>query len=177
MEDIKLKKLLSDNLKLKLGHIRTLLAEQCIHPNYLKPMQAKCLLSVLKTNTLIILPTVYGKSLIYDILPYLCCTTNQNNSVKKIAILSPLNIIIDSVLQRHPVTATSISSIINSVTIDDDNDSEEKPVNEQQSNDFVYIIGHPEQLLNDQAIVKLKKSTFVKDVSHIVIDEIHCIVT
>ena len=32
---MKLKKILSDNLKLKLGHIRTLLAEQCIHPNYL----------------------------------------------------------------------------------------------------------------------------------------------
>ena len=32
---MKLKKILSDNLKLKLGRIRTLLAEQCIHPNYL----------------------------------------------------------------------------------------------------------------------------------------------
>ena len=56
MEDTKLKKILSDNLKLKLGHIRTLLAEQCIHPNYFKPMQAKCLLPALKTNTLIIRP-------------------------------------------------------------------------------------------------------------------------
>ena len=44
-------------------------------------MQAKCLLSALKTNILIILPTGYGKSLIYDILPYLRSSKNQNNSV------------------------------------------------------------------------------------------------
>ena len=60
---------------------------------------------------------------------------------------------------------------------DGNNDNEEKPVNKQQSNDFVYTVGHPEQFLNDQAITKLKKSALVKDISHIVIDEIHCIVT
>ena len=53
MEDLKLKKILSNYLKFKLGHIRSLHAEQCINPNYLKPMQAKCLLSALKTNILI----------------------------------------------------------------------------------------------------------------------------
>ena len=64
------------------------------------------------------------------------------------------------------------------MTINDgNNDNEEKPVNKQQSNDFVYTVGHQEQFLNDQAITKLKKSAFVKDISHIVIDEIHCIVT
>ena len=49
------------------------------------------------------------------------------------------------------------------MTINDgNNDNEEKPVNKQQSNDFVYTVGHPEQFLNDQAITKLKKSAFVK---------------
>ena len=55
-------------------------------------MQIKCIKSALETDTLVILPTGYGKSLVYELIQIIC------NS--KMVIISPINAIIDRQVRR-----------------------------------------------------------------------------
>ena len=55
-------------------------------------MQIKCINSALEKDTLVILPTGYGKSLVYELKQIIC------NS--KMIIISPINAIIDEQIRR-----------------------------------------------------------------------------
>ena len=59
---------------------------------FLNPMQIKCIKSALETDTLVILPTGYGKSLVYELIQIIC------NS--KMIFISPINAIIDERLDQ-----------------------------------------------------------------------------
>ena len=61
--------------------------ERHLSLNFLKPLQGESVKCSLKNDTLAVLPTGYGKSLIYEIIQKI------NNS--KIVLISPLNSIIE----------------------------------------------------------------------------------
>ena len=58
----------------------------------LNPMQIKCIKSALETDSLVILPTGYGKSLVNGLIQIIC------NS--KMIIISPINTITDEQIRR-----------------------------------------------------------------------------
>ena len=60
--------------------------------NYLKPLQAKSVKSALAGDSLIVLPTGYGKSLIFELVPSI--------TTSRAIIVSPLNAIIEEQRQR-----------------------------------------------------------------------------
>ena len=59
---------------------------------FLNPMQIKCIKSALETDTLVILPTGYVKSLVYELIQIIC------NS--KMIIISLINAITDEQIRR-----------------------------------------------------------------------------
>lgn len=72
--------------------------------NYLKPLQSVSLKKSLEGDCMIILPTGYGKSLIFQLLPLIC------NS--KIIIVSPLSAIIQEQVQKFGQHALKIDGKI-----------------------------------------------------------------
>ena len=74
--------------------------------NYLKPLQVKSVKSALAGDTLIVLPTGYGKSSIFELVPLI---TNS-----KAVIVSPLNAIIEEQCQRLGDSAIHINATLTS---------------------------------------------------------------
>lgn len=68
--------------------------------SYLKPLQCQSLKAALFSDSMIILPTGYGKSLIFELLPLL------NNS--QIIIVSPLNAIIEEQVSKFGTDFTCL---------------------------------------------------------------------
>lgn len=63
--------------------------------NYLRPKQLQCLREVVQKDLIAVLPTGYGKSLVYELLPFYCKFV-KNISCTVIVIV-PLN----SILQQE----------------------------------------------------------------------------
>ena len=59
-------------------------------------MQIKCIKSALETDMLVILPTGYGKSLVYELIQIICDS--------KMIIISPVNAITDEQIRRLDLT-------------------------------------------------------------------------
>jgi superfamily II DNA helicase RecQ len=63
-----------------------------------------CLRSIWnRTDIIVCLPTGYGKSLIYDILPY------DSNGVTVVIVITPLNAIVTDIIARHQGFAMKLS--------------------------------------------------------------------
>lgn len=126
----------------------------------LKPKQSECLqLAFARNDIIACLPTGYGKSLLYEVLPYL--ELEQKNCVTdSIAIVvMPLNAIIDDQLYKLGKR---------SIKVEPGSDSM------QGLAEFKYILGHPETILDDKMHDILLSIS--SRVSWIVVDEAHCIV-
>lgn len=106
---------------------------------YLKPMQIKCIKAAAKGDVLALLPTGYGKSVVYDILPYYMKANHFSDNVSKIVIVCPLNIILDEIKKRHPHTAVCVADLCvkttESKSIDFDDDEDLESCREKQSFD------------------------------------------
>lgn len=76
--------------------------------NFLKPLQGKCIKSGLHNDTLVVLPTGYGKCLIYEMLPRI-----QNT---KIVVISPLKAIIEDQYTKLGELAVSIDGKLMALT-------------------------------------------------------------
>lgn len=72
--------------------------------NYIKPKQIDCVKYALNCDTLVILPTGYGKSLVYELV--------QNITKTKVIIISPINAIIDEQVNRFGDAAMKIDDRI-----------------------------------------------------------------
>ena len=77
-----------------------------VNYNSLKPLQCECLKAAAMRDTIAILPTGYGKSLIFEMLPILSEVMYTNGSASgsaasAIIICSPLNSIIEEQLTRY----------------------------------------------------------------------------
>lgn len=171
-------KKLDNMLTMKMGPCLMLKHECYIEFVSLKPMQVRCLEGGVDNDVLCMLSTGYGKSLIYEILPYYRKVKYNLSYIPKVVVVCPLNIILSSIEVKHPHTAKRIGDLMSNKSSRDSFDTEEHEHELQQiSTDFTFLIGHPEQFLTNEAIALMRCSSFAKDVSHIVIDEAHCVVT
>ena len=69
---------------------------------HLKPLQSKSLKLAIEKDVVVVLPTGYGKSLIFEVLPYLNDT--------KVVIVCPLNAIIYEQVQKFGEDAICIEN-------------------------------------------------------------------
>lgn len=149
---------------IKLNKQRVML---CLPPyEGLKVKQVMCLRSVFQVkDSIICLPTAYGKSMIYDILPYI-----EGSSDKDVVIvITPLNAIMNEVLLRHGKLAMKLS-VECAISGTEENIRFEY-------GQFTYLVSHPELILQKEfcAIMKAWKSKV--DCKWLVVDEVHCVST
>ena len=123
----------------------------------LKVKQLQCLRLLLeKKNVLGNLPTGFGKSLIFDLLPYLSCNLTPSIAI----IISSLNVIIDEMVERHGMNVYRVTS-------DAVHDSQFIQCN------FLYMVGQPEQILCKDTCDIMR--SWHTNVDWIVVDEAHLI--
>ena len=111
----------------------------------LKVKQIMCLRSIFKENDgIVCLPTGYGKSLVYDILPFV----KYLSHCSVVIVVTPLNVIVTEVVLRHGDLAMkvcsecTISGTLENIRF--------------QACRFRYLVGHPEMLLEKQVIDIMK---------------------
>nr|XP_006814410.1 PREDICTED: ATP-dependent DNA helicase Q-like 1-like [Saccoglossus kowalevskii] len=127
---------------------------------YLRPKQVDCLKASTDSDCIGLLPTGYGKSLIFECLPYM----SASHSPRTVILISPLNAIIEEQSRRlgarsvrlNPEFDCSLSSFI--------------------SCEYLYILSHPEHIMTNKLFAVFRGDIWQHKVSHIVVDEAHCVV-
>lgn len=164
-----------------------------------KPPQMKCLEYLLKGHDVIgVLPTGFGKSMIFHLLPHLIPVKTRKNIV---IVVCPLNSIIEDqlgVLRDRNITADAIQLAVNERKPTEDLFSIESPENQQAetfsdqldlimepnlkhiSNEIVngkssIIFAHPEALLSKEGRELMGSKVFQDNVVGCVVDEAHCV--
>lgn len=117
---------------------------------YLKPKQLQCLRDLVKCDTVLVLPTGYGKSLIFELLPYYF--EHVHGFTTLTILIEPLNAIIEQEVTKLGDQAVHLTS------------------EADLSHNYKYYIGHPEDILNN--VHKLPQQV---DSICVVIDESHCV--
>ena len=150
---------------------------------YLKPKQIQVFESILNHSDVIaVLPTGYGKSCLFQLLPGFLQQSNEQGIV---IVLSPLNsIIIDQLntLKKLNIKAGILKDTSNSESSTPSlfsslySEADIKNVSDDVKNGCVEVLfSHPEALLSDTGKAILKCETYQKKVAAVVIDEAHCI--
>ena len=130
-------------------------------------------------DCLIVLPTGYGKSLIYQMLPLLFDKTNLSLNVTSegksiVIVVSPLNALIDdriNILSSVGVACTSLRVC--------GADIEERifAIDDLQTGKFELIFTHPEVAVSNRQCRDLFLSSYYQRIVRAgVIDEAHCII-
>ena len=125
--------------------------------NYLKPKQFTAIRESLQGDLMVTLPTGFGKSLIYHLLPY--ATDNKTSAV---IIVSPLNSIIE-----EQAAMLKASFVVNEGW-QSKSDSFRRGV---KNGSIKYIFGHPEVLVSHE----FKNCIVGLYISHVFVDEAHCV--
>lgn len=121
---------------------------------FLKPKQIDCLKAIQEKDTVAILPTGYGKSLIFELLPHFSKCVCDIKSI--VIIIAPLNAIIEQELSK-------LGSYVCQV-------SKTEPV---KFTGITHFIGHPEDILfHAESLGRIGKTV---DKVFVVVDESHCI--
>lgn len=114
-----------------------------------------------QTDVVCMLPTGYGKSLIYELLPIAYRYETKLDAF--VLVIEPLNIIIDQQLAKlGKNTSICLKNKMNDIDID-----------KIASGSFSYIFSHPENIIGNKAVYQALRSCNKK--SFIVVDEAHCI--
>ena len=123
----------------------------------LKPLQRDAIFSAMQKDTLVVLPTGYGKSIIYEALPFI--------ADNKIIVISPLTAIIDEQSAKFKNSLKVNKHLF------------ENPTNQLKDCSASVYFGHPEAFLTKEATdLLLSEKWQTSTISNIVIDEAHCIV-
>ena len=155
----------------------------------LKPKQVQCLEAIyFGRDTIGVLPTGYGKSIIFHLLPGLFLDKINSRSRSHtespihpvIVVISPLNSLISDQIRRS--TEGNVKAAILNVRKAKDSDDLE-PDNTSETNSswlkdakYDIIFTHPEAVLSCKNGIELFQSTpYQRGVQAIVIDEAHCI--
>lgn len=151
----------------------------------LKEQQYEALLAVTihKRDCLVVLPTGFGKSLVYQLLPVVFDYTLSLNTTKlmgsgsSIIVVSPLNgLIRDQVskLQNY----ISVGIVKNKYDTSDSHETAlSHDLEEVIENMPRIVFAHPESLVGDKRALRLLKSKKCQDcVSAIVVDEAHLVI-
>lgn len=162
----------------------------------LKPRQVICLEKIfLGVDTLAILPTGYGKSLIYQLLPLMLFAkkvleenpTERLDSVNDVTsvllVISPLNSLINDQAQKLVATGLRVSALnIFKRVSADDSEEIECDVTEQYKKEqlvsgyYNLLFAHPGALISTKFRRELIYSAlYQQHVCAVVIDEAHCI--
>lgn len=154
----------------------------------LKPKQVKCLEAIYSgRDTIGVLPTGYGKSIIFHLLPGLFFDKINSRYTKTdspfhpvIVVVSPLNSLISDQIRRS--TEGKVKAVILNVRKAKNSDNleleETSEMNLSWLKDAKYdiIFTHPETVLSCKKGIELFQSTpYQRCVQAIVIDEAHCI--
>ena len=146
-----------------------------------KPKQVKCLEAVyFGRDVIAVLPTGYGKSLIFHLLPSLFCDklTSASNKRAVVIVVSPLNALIENRIKKS-YQGNIKSGILNVKKGKDDEDLRLNLVGtELLLRDAMYdiIYMHPEAFLSCKEGMELLQSVpYQKSVRAIIVDEAHCI--
>lgn len=116
-----------------------------------------------------VLPTGYGKSLIYQVLPFVFDGTSSVNSNSMIIVVSPLNAIMEEQITKLQTQGIPCAVLRMS---DDINITEDLKTAKLR-----ILFAHPEVLVENVAVKKLLKSChYQKNVKAIVVDEAHLVV-
>ena len=154
----------------------------------LKPKQEEILkiIALKQKDVLAVLPTGYGKSLIYQIIPPLMeyMDSGQRPTQKKsiVLVVSPLNALI-----RDQVTKLKQSGLKACILKGDGVEGDEEERKEEQEGlafsaienlrEFQLIFAHPEALVGNKNVIKLLKTTEFKNrIKVIVVDEANLVV-
>ena len=148
----------------------------------LKPRQKEALQSIVfkGQDCLIVLPTGYGKSLIYQMLQSLFDKISARNLSSKdksiVIVVSPLNALIDDQINKLKSAGVNCKSLC---VCGDEVDSafEEKILEDLQAGKFELIFTHPEvAVINRQCRDLFLSAYYQKNVRAVVFDEAHCII-
>ena len=153
----------------------------------LKPKQVTCLeSSYLGKDLLAVLPTGYGKSLVYHVLYSLLAEKKKRSGVLEktvIIVVFPLNSLIQDQLQKiNRIRQRAVVLSVKRQTLDE-NDAGERSLDftnidksRLHNADYEYIFTHPETCLSSKEGVSFFRSNVYKNsVAAIVVDEAHCI--
>lgn len=130
-------------------------------------------------DCLIVLPTGYGKSLIYQMLPLLFDKTNLSLNVTSegksiVIVFSPLNALIDDQINKLSSVGVACTSLR---VCGADIDERIFAIDDLQTGKFELIFPHPEVAVsNRQCRDHFLSSYYQRNVRAVVIDEAHCII-
>ena len=136
----------------------------------LLPKQVDAVKAAMTGDVCVFLPTGYGKSLIYQLLPYL------SDPPKPVVVASPLNAIISEQSERLSSLSLVIDNeLLQALICDESKLSPEMStkITNLQNNAYLYLIGHPEHL----ASTVFKNILQKLEASFLVVDEAHCVLS
>ena len=116
-------------------------------------------------DTVTILPTGYGKSLVFELLPYIFDIREAGQIPHSIIIFSPLDVIIKDQLSRYGHKHAIESDVRN------ETEYHAKFLDCR----YRYMIGHPENILQNNIMTVLRGEQFQRSAVCIVVDEAHCV--
>lgn len=99
--------------------------------NYLKPKQVLTIKQALKNDCISVLPTGYGKSLIFEILPFVDFSFYDRQCL--VLLICPLNVIIEQEIAKLGAKSIRASDLLYK-----DESKDLTPI--------LYIVGHPEDI-------------------------------
>jgi ATP-dependent DNA helicase RecQ len=128
-----------------------------------RPEQMLAIRHLLKSDVLLVLPTGYGKSLVYELLPYMVSSMCHQKAL--IVAVIPLNAIIDQELKSMGSKGVHLCK--------ETLDTRKERIT---CGEYTYILGHPEDILLPESLVCLTSAMVHYDRVFVIVDEAHCIV-
>ena len=157
-----------------------------------KPKQVQCFESLIQGQDVIaVLPTGYGKSLIFQLLPWVL-PQRISNKTNIVLVVCPLSSIICdqiNVLKRRGIAAASlptpsiegkddVSELFSTKpTVPEDQNGHQELSNDIINGNLSILFGHPESFLSTDGRNLLKSAPYQKRVVACVVDEAHCVDT
>ena len=161
--------------------IEIALEASALHGIVLRPKQVECIDHVLHgDDVLAILPTGYGKSLVFQLLPFLLPVKDDNNIV---IVIAPLTSIINdqvALLEDRGVSAGVLHvpqsyDKIESLLGEDKKDDCITIPTKIKSGQVNLLFTHPEALLSADGRDLMSSDVYRRNVVGLVVDEAHCI--
>ena len=139
-------------------------------------------LVVKNSDVLAVLPTGYGKSLIYQLLPPVL-NFMEGSSAKRfsVMVISPLNALIRDQLVKIREAGLNVCMLKGDRVMGDDDVGEDVsmtvPVETLLTTIYDLIFAHPEVVIDSRKVAKLLKNpAFKRKVRVIVVDEAHLVI-
>ncbi|XP_066910993.1 ATP-dependent DNA helicase Q1-like [Clytia hemisphaerica] len=151
-----------------------------------KPKQIQCFEFLMEGHDVVsILPTGYGKSLIFQLLPWILPQKSPGKGNIVIVVCPLTSIISDqiNVLKNLGVKAVTLPTSWNEEfdeSVPDlfpctNNTEQSKPESELLNPSFTLLFGHPEALLSEKCRKLLKSEPYQERVTACAVDEVHCV--